>query len=126
MGRKSIIKDPKGAILKKSIPLFAKYGYFAVSIQKIADTCGLKQTSLLYYFRDKDSLLMACHQHLMETNYQVVSRLHDPKDNARKRIHKFALGNLKWAIDYPDQAKLDLLLFYNATWNQSFHQLQKH
>jgi AcrR family transcriptional regulator len=40
-------------ILKKSMKLFAEYGYADVTYQKIADKCGIARTTLYKYFENK-------------------------------------------------------------------------
>ncbi|MDA3797645.1 MAG: TetR/AcrR family transcriptional regulator [Kiritimatiellae bacterium] len=40
-------------ILKKSMKLFAEYGYSDVTYQKIADKCGVARTTLYKYFQNK-------------------------------------------------------------------------
>jgi AcrR family transcriptional regulator len=40
-------------ILKKSMKLFAQYGYADVTYQKIADKCGIARTTLYKYFQNK-------------------------------------------------------------------------
>ena len=40
-------------ILKKSMKLFAEYGYADVTYQKIADKCGIARTTLYKYFQNK-------------------------------------------------------------------------
>jgi AcrR family transcriptional regulator len=40
-------------ILEKSLRLFAEQGYEDVTLQKIADRCGIARTTLYKYFKDK-------------------------------------------------------------------------
>ncbi len=46
-------------ILKKSMKLFAQYGYADVTYQKIADQCGIARTTLYKYFQNKRDIFDA-------------------------------------------------------------------
>ena len=48
----------KDKILSTSIPLFAKDGYDKVSMRQIADSVGIKASSLYYHFSNKEALYL--------------------------------------------------------------------
>lgn len=51
--------ERRAAIVDAAFKVFAEHGYTGGSLQKIADTVGMSQTNLLYYFRTKSELLLA-------------------------------------------------------------------
>lgn len=51
--------EKRAAIVDAAFKVFAEHGYQAGSLQKIADTIGVSQTSLLHYFPKKADLLLA-------------------------------------------------------------------
>lgn len=46
-------------IIKVASMLIAQSGYYGVSLQKVADGCGMTKAGLLHYFASKDVLLIA-------------------------------------------------------------------
>lgn len=50
----------KEEILQKSIEVFVRDGYKDVTIQKIADYCGITRTTLYIYFKNKHEIFMSC------------------------------------------------------------------
>ncbi len=48
----------KEEILQKSIEIFVSEGYKNVTIQKIADHCGITRTTLYIYFKNKHEIFM--------------------------------------------------------------------
>lgn len=56
MSKYSVSRNTKVKILQKANELFAKRGYDGVSIQKIALAVGLKKSSVLFHYRNKETL----------------------------------------------------------------------
>lgn len=61
-------KDTKHKILNNAAELFARDGYYKVSVREICDAAGVTKPVLYYYFKDKEALLEAL---MLETNYHA-------------------------------------------------------
>ena len=55
----SLLKDTKERILLASLELFARYGYDAASVSRIAEAVGLTKGALYRHFEDKAAILRA-------------------------------------------------------------------
>lgn len=61
-------KDTKHRIMLNAAELFARDGYYKVSVREICDAAGVTKPVLYYYFADKEALLEAL---MFETNFHV-------------------------------------------------------
>ncbi len=61
-------KDTKHTILKVAAELFARDGYYKVSVREICYAAGVSKPVLYYYFQDKEALLEAL---MIETNFHI-------------------------------------------------------
>ena len=49
--------NTKEKILETSLDMFARFGYTAVSIRDICKQVGIKESSVYYHFKNKQSIL---------------------------------------------------------------------
>lgn len=110
-------------ICQKTVELFATYGYHSTSFQMIADAVGIKQTNVLYHFKDKQKLFMAVLEMILMSNYKMVSESMRANMDARERLLAHMKANLEWAIKSKNEAQVILLLYYFATFDKTFEQI---
>lgn len=66
--------DQTSEILDTAVKLFAKQGYQATTMSQIAQACGYNQSSLYYWYKKKEELLVAILEN-SETSLRVSSRI---------------------------------------------------
>lgn len=110
-------------IIKTSLKLFSIKGFNDVSIQKIADTSGYSQATVLYYYKTKLGLLEAVFKHILISNKKFISELDSPSLNARELIDINFRGNINWCVKKPGEAKIIMLLYYEASKGGIFRKL---
>ena len=49
-------------ILHAALRAFRERGYYATTLEDIAEQLGIRKTALYHYFPDKESILYACHR----------------------------------------------------------------
>jgi AcrR family transcriptional regulator len=80
-------------ILKSAAAAFRKLGYHGATVEQIASALHMKKGNLYYYFRNKEDILFACHQHSLDrllALLETVQRSSDPPDvKLRKLIVAF-------------------------------------
>jgi AcrR family transcriptional regulator len=113
----------KQNICAKAIELFATYGYHSTSFQMIADAVGIKQTNVLYHFKDKQKLFLGVLEVILMSNYAMVSANIKANMNAKERLVSHMKSNLEWAIKSKNEAQVILLLYYFATFEKTFEQI---
>jgi AcrR family transcriptional regulator len=57
-GRASTYDEQREQILAHAAALFARQGYHAASMNRVAESCGLSKATLYHYYRDKDAMLV--------------------------------------------------------------------
>jgi AcrR family transcriptional regulator len=83
-------------ILRNARRLFAQRGYDRVSMDKIAESCRLTKPALYYYFKDKDSVLLATlRAHWQQQALTLLS--FQPAPDLRQTLTDFAGRLLKEA-----------------------------
>lgn len=99
-------------IIDNALMLFSQKGYHQTSIQEIADCCNISQTTVLYHFKSKKNLFKSILDLSIKSNRAYLARFIS-KESAAIEILKVTLkANVEWAMVYPEQAKVLLLLFY--------------
>jgi AcrR family transcriptional regulator len=110
-------------IVRNSIRIFARDGFASATFQAIADSCKVTQPALFHHFKNKEALILASIEEMARGNYATVGNIMAPSDDAYLRLFKHFMGNLVWGIRSPDDAKLLLLLYYLAGFNERFSQI---
>lgn len=126
---KRIRRSPELArqeIIQGAIHCFARDGFHDTSFQKIADHCGMSQTAILYHFKTKSLLLRGALESILVHNATVVAEhLAAEKGSGRKKLEAHFEGNLQWALQHPQEARLISLLYYYASQVPEFTQLYR-
>jgi TetR/AcrR family transcriptional regulator len=78
------------ALLREAAAAFNQNGYHATSLDDIANSLGVSKAALYYYYPNKQKLLAACLERLMEASFQGLSRAIAEGKNGREKI-KLAL-----------------------------------
>lgn len=113
----------RGRIVRAAIRLFAKRGFAEVSLQEVAESCGLSQSALFHHFDDKAELIEAAVKAVVQNNHAAVRSGVRPDDGAHARLMKHFQGNLRWALDNPEEARMILLLYYFSSTRKPFAKL---
>lgn len=78
------------ALLREAAAAFNQRGYHATSLDDIANSLGVTKAALYYYYPNKQKLLAACLERLMETSLKSLERAIAEGKNGREKI-KLAL-----------------------------------
>jgi AcrR family transcriptional regulator len=108
-------------ILNETIRLLGKRGYYGLTIQEVAKSCGLSNAGLLYYFASKDHLLVAVLQEFDRHETEIIAPL---AELATRRIGRGANAEtaaveLLRAIVLRGIAQPELVRLYNVLQSES-------
>lgn len=106
------ITGPK--IRETALRLFARHGYAAVSMRKIAQEVGLQVGALYQYTPDKQALLY----NLLETHMEDLLLSwgqHSKEGNAKERLEHFARFHIKYHLACPDEVFISYMELRNLT-----------
>ncbi|GBD24807.1 HTH-type transcriptional repressor KstR2 [bacterium HR30] len=80
-------ENPRRELLNVAIDCFAKYGYAATSIDRIAKAAGVTKGALYYHFKDKEELLLESVKHRLgqfeRRVVQEIATIADPAESIR-------------------------------------------
>lgn len=83
----------KTNILKVATQEFSKYGYDAVSMNKLADKLNINKATIYYHFKDKQSLYQEILKNLLHLNKeiseQIINSDLEPKEKFKEYIKNF-------------------------------------
>lgn len=98
-------EEVRGRILDAARELFARDGYDAVTMRKIAEAIEYSPTAIYLHFKDKDSLvrdLCVADFDSLAKAFQKIAREPDPLE----RLRKVGLAYADFAIEHPNHYRL--------------------
>ncbi|MHA7832092.1 MAG: TetR/AcrR family transcriptional regulator [Flagellimonas sp.] len=93
------MKNIKEAILIKAKELFNQNGVANVSIRMIARELEISHSNLLYHFKDKNSILNALHQEILESAVNINTEI-KYEESALKSLFISTLKGFEVLVDY--------------------------
>jgi len=82
-------------ILTAARDAFVKYGITKITLEDIANECGLKKTALYYYFKNKDEILAEMIGDMIKSMQQVVREKASEATTAREKLKIFMSTKLE-------------------------------
>src|SRR5437899_4345149 len=80
-------------ILKSAAAAFRRLGYHGATVEEIAAALHMKKGNLYYYFRNKEEILFACHQHSLDRLHELLDGVEQsgvsPEEKLRRLIVAF-------------------------------------
>ena len=107
-------EEVRGRILDAARDLFARDGYEAVTMRKIAEAIEYSPTAIYLHFKDKDALVrelcLADFDSLAKA-FQRIAREPDPLE----RLKKSGLAYADFALEHPNHYRLMFMTPYSGT-----------
>jgi AcrR family transcriptional regulator len=80
-------------ILKSAAKAFRKLGYHGATVEQIAAALHMKKGNLYYYFKNKEAILLACHQYSLDRLMQLLDEVErsglSPDEKLRRLVVAF-------------------------------------
>jgi AcrR family transcriptional regulator len=76
-------------ILRSAAAAFGRLGYAGATVEQIAAALHMKKGNLYYYFRNKESILFACHQYSLDRLHGLLDEIDNsglPPDEKLRRL----------------------------------------
>ncbi len=96
----------KTDILKRTIPLFAQYGYDKVSMRQIAEAVGIKAASLYHHFPDKQALYIEALSLAFSNHADFMDESFVLQASPERRLRQLILGLCTLVNEDPDFSRL--------------------
>jgi len=87
------------AILKNAASAFRRVGYHGASVEEIAAALDMKKGNLYYYFRNKEEILFACHQHSLDQLLALLHEIEHGNYTADDKLRRLIVGAVHLILD---------------------------
>lgn len=87
------------ALLREAAAAFNRRGFHATSLDDLAANLGVTKAALYYYFPNKQKLLMACFERVMEVAFRSLEEAKRVGSNGREKLHLALKFYLQEMID---------------------------
>ncbi len=105
----------KQKIMEEVIKLFAKKGFYAVSIREIAQNVGVTKPTLYYYFESKEEMKNEVFLYLMEHIFAYQSKEFKKTSSIKNNILQFMKILKNYNKTYPSYLKLLLQMSFSLS-----------
>lgn len=87
------------AVLREAARSFNRHGYHATTLEAVARKLGITKAALYHYFPNKNALLKACFDEVMEAAFENLERARTAGRNGREKLRMVFVGYLQHIID---------------------------
>ena len=103
-------------IIETALECFFEVGITETTFKMISEKSGLTQAGIYVYFRDKNSLLLACSEYAIERGRKFVGSETDKESDARDTLRTYLYRNLQWVFkDRKTVHSLIAMYYFGAT-----------
>ena len=86
-------------ILKSAAAAFRRRGYHGASVEEIARALGMTKGNLYYYFRNKQDILLGCHEYSLGVALDLVDRVRAEPVPPDEKLRRLIVGFVRLIID---------------------------
>jgi AcrR family transcriptional regulator len=112
-------------IVKSAISLISQVGVEKTTFAGIAEMAEIKAPGILNYFKNKDEILQGCLEYVLKSNQIYLARELTIQDSAMKDLNSYAMANIKWAVDNPEQAQIIIDLYSRSLFDKHFREINQ-
>jgi len=102
--------DIRQQIMESAVDLFANQGYAATSVREIAERVGVNPAMIHYYFGNKEALLHAALEQLLEPLTKAVAKMQKSKAAPLQDIVSLVIGVFSRSPNLPVLMAREVLL----------------
>jgi AcrR family transcriptional regulator len=92
-GQAAVNASTRVEILKSAAIAFRRFGYHGATVERIAAMLDMKKGNLYYYYRNKEEILLACHQYSLDRLLALLEEIEQsdaaPDEKLRRLIVSF-------------------------------------
>ncbi|MCG6964731.1 MAG: TetR/AcrR family transcriptional regulator [Acidobacteria bacterium] len=97
--RKLKAERKRREILRAAAGAFKKRGFYGTTMEDISSELLMTQGSLYYYFKSKEEILFACHEHSLAEMLDVLDRVRNVDAAAPAKLHALIEAHVAIMID---------------------------
>ena len=86
-------------ILKSAAKAFRRLGYHGATVEQIAAALHMKKGNLYYYFKNKESILFACHQYSLDELLRLLDEVERSGLPAHEKLRRLIFAFVHTILD---------------------------
>ncbi len=86
-------------ILRSAAAAFRRRGYHGASVDEIARALGMTKGNLYYYFRNKEEILFACHQHSLNILLALLDEVAATAEPADAKLRRLVVAFVQTIVN---------------------------
>src|SRR5438094_4980761 len=86
-------------ILKSAAAAFRRLGYHGATVEEIAAALHMKKGNLYYYFRNKEEILIACHQYSLDRLLSLLDAVEHSDASPDEQLRRLIVSFLHTILD---------------------------
>ncbi len=115
----------RAIIVDAIIESLATTGLDGTTFESIAQRCGLKRPHIVYYFPNRDAMILGAMLHVAACAQQETISLLVQEVTPEGQMGAIVDGAFSWAQKFPRQVSVLLLFYHGTSYNQSFMKLNQ-
>jgi AcrR family transcriptional regulator len=110
-------------IIERAIQCFAKKGFEQVTLEMIAREVGVSRTSIKYYFKDLEEIILFSLKHIRVSAQKVAVKALEGEQNPREMLAKYVFACLQWAQSHRTHAMVWLSFIHRCGRDKKYRNL---
>lgn len=86
-------------ILKSAAIAFRRLGYHGATVEQIAAALKMKKGNLYYYYRNKEEILLACHQYSLDRLLALLEEVERGDGAPDEKLHRLIVSFVHTILD---------------------------
>lgn len=99
MARSSATSDRRIEILRSAAGAFRRRGYYGASVDEIASALEMTKGNLYYYFKNKEEILFACHDHSLNLLLVLMAEVRTSDATPEAKLRRLVLAFVHTILD---------------------------
>jgi AcrR family transcriptional regulator len=98
-GRGAANASTRIEILKSAAIAFRRLGYHGATVEQIAATLRMKKGNLYYYYRNKEEILLACHQYSLDRLLGLLEEVERSDASPDQKLRRLIVSFVHTILD---------------------------
>jgi AcrR family transcriptional regulator len=86
-------------ILKSAAIAFRRLGYHGATVEQIAAALQMKKGNLYYYYRNKEEILLACHQYSLDRLLAILEEIEQSAASPDEKLRRLIVAFVHTILD---------------------------
>jgi AcrR family transcriptional regulator len=86
-------------ILKSAAIAFRRFGYHGATVEQIASALHMKKGNLYYYYRNKEEILLACHQYSLDRLLALLEEIECSEGTPDEKLRRLIVSFVHTILD---------------------------